>query len=32
MVSFHYYVFLEFMDLKSAISGIYEQLLNSMIK
>lgn len=32
MVSFYYHVALEFMNLKSAISGIYEQPLKSLIK
>lgn len=32
MVGFYYHVSLEFMKLKSAISGIYEQPLMSLIK
>lgn len=32
MISFHYYVSLELMDLESAILGIYEQALQSLIK
>lgn len=32
MVGFSYHVSLEFMNLKSATSGIYEQPLESLIK